>query len=175
MPYNKSVYDGRNWWLLQLKHFDKHITCREMANLARGCPAWYPLAVLSLHRWQEGRHCQVCLLDDRRPGAAGSGECCHHGDSASGFPLCEPGGGGGACWLIYASEPVTQDCLQELQSQYLPVFKSNYSLVTGFRDVWIPVSALTLSSCLTPGKWLDLFELPLVGQSLTIMLPRKGF
>lgn len=108
------------------------------------------LAVLS-PQMTEGRHCQVCLLDDRRlellvqVGVATWGQRIR-------LPSVSPRRGGGGFWLICASEPVTQDCLQGLQSQYLPVFKSNYSLVTGFRDVWIPVSALTLSSCLTLGK-----------------------
>ena len=145
-----------------------------MVHQARGCACRpqpdAPLAVLS-PQMTEGRHCQVCLLDDRRL------ELLVQVGVATAHPasLCEPRGLCSVCWLICASEPVTQDCLRGLQSQYLPVLKSNYSLVTGFRNVWIPVSALTLSSCLTLGKWLNLFELPLVGQSLTIMLPRKGF
>ena len=102
-------------------------------------------------------------------GAAGSGRCPRTGTTPP-FPsanlvACVPSAG----------LPVPQACLWGLQSQYLPVFESNYSLVTGFRDVWIPVSALTLSSSLTLGKWLGFFELPLGGQLVTIMLPRKVF
>lgn len=129
------------------------------------------LAVLS-PQMTEGRQCRVHLLDDRRlellvqVGVAARGPRI--------VSLCEPRGLCAVCRPTCASEPATQDCLWGLQSQCLPVFKSSYSLVTGFRDVWIPVSALTLSSCLTLGKWLGFFELPLGGQLVTIMLPRKG-
>lgn len=145
-----------------------------MANQAWGCPAWYhscclvPLNV-------EGRHCQSVPPGWPGAGAAGSGRCCHLGTAHIRLPLWAPRREG-AFWLIL-----------RLQNQWHRIvcrgFKANtclYLRVTiacwqdsemcGFQS-----PALTLSSCLTLGKWLDLFELPLVSQSLTIMLPERVF
>ena len=130
--------DYRSLWHFQAEH----ITCREMVHQARGCACRpqpdAPLAVLS-PQMTEGRHCQVCLLDDRRL------ELLVQVGVATAHPasLCEPRGLCSVCWLICASEPVTQDCLRGLQSQYLPVLKSNYSLVTGFRNVCKQIYSFT--------------------------------